>query len=86
MRKRNAQIFKQFFYKQLIHTRYENRMTQTQMAWKLGMDPRSYVNLDHGKSGCSGLTLALFLIYVCDDPKTFLENLRIALEGEDHVA
>ena len=86
MRKRNTQILKQFFYEQLIHTRYENQMTQTQMAGKLGMDPRSYVDLDQGKSGCSALTLALFLIYVCKDSDTFLENLRIALEGDDHAA
>lgn len=50
------------------------------------MDPRSYVDLDHGKSGCSGFTLALFLIYVCDDPMSFLQDLRRALEGDDHAA
>ena len=86
MRKRNEQILKQFFYEQLIQTRYEKRMTQTQMAGRLGMDPRSYVELDQGKSSCSALTLALFLIYVCKDSDTFLEKLRIALEGDDHAA
>ena len=86
MRKRNEQILKQFFYEQLIQTRYEKRMTQTQMAGRLSMDPRSYVELDQGKSSCSALTLALFLIYVCKDSDTFLEKLRIALEGDDHAA
>ena len=62
------------------------RMTQTQMAGRLSMDPRSYVELDQGKSSCSALTLALFLIYVCKDSDTFLEKLRIALEGDDHAA
>ena len=82
MRKQYTGILKQFFYEQLIHTREERRLTQAQMAKLLEMDERSYVNLDHGKSGCSSLTLARFLIYCCDDPKTFLEQLRFAFEQE----
>lgn len=83
MRKRQTQILKQYFYEHLIHTRYEQMMTQAQMARQLCMDERSYVELDHGKTGCSSLTLALFLIYVCDDPIAFLQGLRVELESED---
>jgi DNA-binding XRE family transcriptional regulator len=87
MRKQYTSILKQFFYEQLIHTREERRLTQAQMARLLEMDERSYVDLDHGKSGCSSLTLVRFLIYCYDDPKTFLEQLRFAFEQEaDHVA
>jgi len=46
------------------------------------MDDRSYIDLEHGKSCCSAVTLALFLIYVCDDIISFLEDLRIAFESE----
>jgi len=52
------------------------------MAEKLVMDDRSYIDLEHGKSCCSAVTLALFLIYVCDDIISFLEDLRIAFESE----
>lgn len=47
------------------------------------MASRTYVDLDHGKTCCSGLTLALFLIYTCPDPMKFLEELRYALEESD---
>ena len=57
------------------------------MANQLIMDDRSYINLDHGKSGCSALTLALYLIYCSDDPVKFLDELKAALENdENHVA
>lgn len=56
--------------------------TQSQMASLLIMDERSYVDLDHGKSCCSALTLALFLIYCCNDPVSFLNGLREAFEKE----
>ena len=56
-------------------------MSQAQMAEKLAMDERSYIDLDHGKTCCSAVTLALFLIYVCDDVSKFLVGLKNALES-----
>lgn len=50
------------------------------MAAVLVMDDRSYVELDHGKSCCSALTLALYLIYCCENPTAFLTGLREVLE------
>jgi len=47
------------------------------MAKSLLMEARSYINLDHGKSGCSTLTLVLYLLYSLD----FLEKLRRDLEN-----
>ena len=35
---------------------------------------------------CSGLTLALFLIYVCPDASEFLRKLRAALEANGNKA
>ena len=52
------------------------------MAKLLAMDERSYVYLDHGKTGCSSLTLVRFLIYCCDDPALFLSDLKVAFEQE----
>lgn len=57
------------------------------MATLLIMDDRSYADLDHGNSCCSALTLVLYLIYCCDDPMAFLENLRKILDTlEDDAA
>lgn len=82
MRKIYLRVLKKFFYHQLIHTRASMKLTQAQMARLLAMDDRSYVELDHGNSGCSALTLALFLIYCCKDPAAFLKDLREAFEAE----
>ena len=81
MRKRYNDILRAFFYNHLILTRYALKRTQAQMAKSLLMEARSYINLDHGKSGCSALTLVLYLLYFCEDPLDFLEKLRRDLEN-----
>ena len=83
MRKTYEKILKKHFYEHLISKREELQLSQVKMADKLIMDTRSYVNLDHGKAGCSGLTLALYLIYCCDNPKGYLDELREAFESEE---
>ena len=86
MRKAYRAILKHHFYNALIHARDDAQLTQAQMAEKLCMDERSYVDLDHGKACCSAITLALFLIYVCEDVAEFLEELRYAFEAEADCA
>ena len=46
------------------------------MAERLAMADRSYVEIDHGNFGCSAVTLALYLCYLCDDTDAFLSELR----------
>lgn len=87
MRKTYRDILKHQFHARLIRVRTALGLTQAQMAEKLSMDDRSYIDLDHGKTCCSAVTLALFLIYVCDDVTEFLEELRHAFEtGFDQAA
>ena len=87
MRNRYASIFKSFFHEKLFRRRVELDITQEEMADRLVMAGRTYVDLDHGRTGCSALTLALFLIYVCAEPLAFLEELRNAFEdGTDKAA
>ena len=81
MRTHYTSIFKTFFHEKLFRRRVELNITQEEMAERLVMASRTYVDLDHGKTGCSALTLALFLIYICADPKIFLEELRDAFEN-----
>ena len=80
MRKQCEQILKNLFYKTLIYTRYHLELTQNDMAEILMMDVRSYVELDHGNSGCSALTLCLFLVFICDNPNSFLEQFKVSVE------
>lgn len=86
MRKHYETIFKHFFCTYLFRTRCDQNITQEEMAEQLAMSTRSYVDLDHGKTGCSGLTLALFLVYVCRSPTAFLEDLRNAFDSDKNKA
>ena len=81
MRNKNKDILKNLFCKNLILTRKVLHCTQAQMAELLQLDDRNYFNLEHGHSSCSSLTLALFLIYCCTDPISFLFELKIAFEN-----
>lgn len=82
MRKTCRNILKNVFYDNLIRRRYALGMTQARMAERLCMDERSYLDLDHGKTCCGAVTLALFLIYVCEDTPAFLKELRRAFDAE----
>ena len=86
MRKHYTRILKSFFHNKLFYTRASLGITQEEMAHRLAMAARTYVDLDHGKTSCSALTLALFLIYVSTDPVAFLEELRDAFEAYDNKA
>ena len=62
MRKHYTKVLKTFFHEMLFHRRETLGISQEEMADRLAMASRTYVDLDHGKTCCSGLTLALFLI------------------------
>ncbi len=89
-REHHTEALKTFFRERVTAFRREGtdgkKMTQAQMARILAMDERSYVDLEHGVSGCSALTLALFLIYCCGDPVEFLEKLKEVLESDSDRA
>lgn len=80
MRESYVEAFKEFFYCALLQRRTELKISQEEMAHLLAMSSRAYIKLEHKKCGCGGLTLALFLVYVCEDPIRFLEDLRHEFE------
>lgn len=82
MRKRYREILKKWFQNKLIHHRNTACTTQLEMAEKLAMDERSYIDLEHGKTCCSAVTLALFLTICSDDPIGLLEELCCAFKVE----
>lgn len=86
MRKHYTNILKEFFHEKLFYRRVDLGITQEEMAHRLQMASRTYVDLDHGKTCCSALTLALFLIYICTDPLAFLKELQNVLENSDQNA
>lgn len=82
MRKRYRQILKTFFRDKVFSTRDDMGISQEDIANILAMAPRTFIDLEHGKTGCSALTLALFMIYICKNPVAFLEELRNAFETD----
>ena len=86
MRNHYKKALKNIFHENLFHRRVAMGITQEEMASRLAMANRTYVELDHGKTCCSAVTLVLFLIYICPDPIKFLEELRDAFENEGSEA
>ena len=80
MRKHYTKALKAFFHEKLFRRRCELGISQDEMAHRLSMASRTYVDLDHGKTNCSALTLSLFLIYVCEEPLAFLSELKSTFE------
>lgn len=82
MRKQYIRILKAFFCRKVRTARAEMAISQEEMAGRLLMAARTYIDLEQAKNCCSALTLALYLIYVCNDPLAFLNELRKALEAD----
>ena len=55
MRNQHSKVFKTFFHEKLFRRRTDLGISQDEMANRLEMGCRTYVDLDHGKSGCADL-------------------------------
>lgn len=86
MRKQYTGVLKSFFHKQVHNRRKALAISQEEMAHRLAMGCRSYAKIDNGYICCSVLTLALYLIYICENPIVFLQELRHAIENSDAEA
>ena len=80
MREEYKQILKKLLHEKIIECRNDLCISQEEMAHRLAMAGRSYVELEHGKTGGSALTLALYLVYLCPDSTTFLNELKDAFD------
>ena len=78
MKNEHINILKNLFSQEIRKIRTESCYTQEHMAECLMMTERSYFDLEKGISCCSGLTLALYLVYYCQDPVAFIDSLRTA--------
>lgn len=81
MREKYNQILKTLLQEKIIESRNDLCISQEEMAHRLSMAGRSYIDLEHGKTGGSALTLALYLIYLCPDSKSFLDELKAAFDS-----
>ncbi|MBQ3095439.1 MAG: helix-turn-helix transcriptional regulator [Clostridia bacterium] len=80
MRKAYTDALRKIFCEKIRLRRAALDISQEEMASRLEVATRAYINLEHGSSCCGALTLALFLIYINDDATHFLNELRTAFE------
>ena len=80
MRETYKATLKNILHEDIIRTRDDLGLTQSQMAEILMMDVRSYADIDHGKSLCGTLSFVLFLIHCCADPIEVLDGISVAFE------
>ena len=79
-------LIRKHFSRAISELREQQELTQAEMAERLCMDERSYVNLDHGKSCCGVVTLVLFLINECPNVEVFLRELRDIFDEANDAA
>ncbi|RHV86699.1 XRE family transcriptional regulator [Lachnospiraceae bacterium OF09-33XD] len=60
-------LLKTYFQSCIEAFRHKEGLTQESMAEKLFISTRSYIDLEHGKSCCSSLTLMFFLGSLSDE-------------------
>lgn len=65
-----------YMSKCLVSTRHAERLSQAKFSELLMMDPRSYVDLEHGEFLCCTLTFVLFLVFHCDDATKLLQEMK----------
>ncbi|MCM1393257.1 MAG: helix-turn-helix transcriptional regulator [Ruminococcus sp.] len=83
MRTTYTESLKKTFRNHVIVKRMQLNISQAKMAELLEMSERSYADIESGKSCCSAVTLALYLIYCCDDVPGFLDELKAKFEQAD---
>lgn len=76
MRNTYHRLIREYFCRMIFEYRMQEDLTQLQMAERLCMDERSYIDLEHGKNGCSVVTLILYLIFECPDSDAFLMDME----------
>ena len=84
MRRQHKQRLQRFLAGQLMRFRTEQNLTQEMMAERLAISPRAYIDLEHGKYGCSMITFLLFLLGLKDEAVLqLLKECRSLLEADD---
>lgn len=87
MRRQYKQRLQRFLAMQLMRFRTEQNLTQEQMAEKLAISPRAYIDLEHGKYACSMMTCLLFLMRLKDEAVLqLLRECRNLMDDADQNA
>lgn len=74
LRQYYKRLLQDFLAEQIRRYRRENGLTQERMAEALRISPRSYIDLEHGRYGCSMMTAIFFLVNLDKEPLFQLWN------------
>lgn len=84
MRKYYKRLLQDFLAEHIRRFRAEHSYTQEQMAERLRISPRSYIDLEHKRYGCSALTALFFLLMLDNEARMHLFNdFRELIEEAD---
>jgi len=68
------EIIRKYLSTKLIETREQQNLTQEQMAEKLHIATRSYIEIEHGKSMCKVCTLFYYLEQL-EEPEKLIQDI-----------
>ena len=74
-----------FFAERFPLTRDSLGLTQMEFALDLGIDRRSYLDIERRKNLCCAVTLLAYLCYFCNDPLGILNECRRILDKHLNV-
>lgn len=74
-RQNYRKLLKDFLHNHFVKTRANLGLTLEEMAEILHMDPRSYIDLDHGKNLCGTITFVFYLINLCNNPEQLIKDI-----------
>ena len=80
---REKDVLREMMREQFLQTRGRLRLTQSEMAERLGISERSYSALDRGEYLCGTMTLLRFMIYCHNDPIQLLDKCRKEIEKKE---
>lgn len=88
MRKYDKHLLQNFLAEHIRQFRAEHNYTQEQMAERLRISPRSYIDLEHKRYGCSGPTAFFFLLLLDNEARVQLFNdfRKLIDEADQHEA
>lgn len=79
-------LLKTFLHNRFVEARTTYGLTLAEMATILHMDPRSYIDLDHGKNLCGTLTFVFYLINFCNNPEQLIKDIANLFEEAEENA
>ena len=80
LKEQYQKMLKSIMHDQLGKARERMNMSQVEFSEMLMIDPRSYLELEHGNNLCSTLVFVLFAIYCCDDADALLAEIKDGFE------